>query len=207
MHENGHEELVARSVKLAAAAQSLKRHSGAAAPFSLAFLTDEDRAPQPHLIARALPRGAAVILRDYRHKDRTSLAAQLKSVCDACGLFLLVGADPDLGKKIGADGQHFPTWYDGPYDEMPGGITTASCHNAADLKSIAALGVHAVLLSPVFPSSSHPGTPSLGADKFLKLAATAPAPVIALGGVTENNAQQLTGPNIAGIAAIGAFLT
>lgn len=169
-------------------------------------MTDQNRAPQPHLIADVLPRGAAVILRDYRHKARAALATQLKSICATRGIFLLVGADPALAEDIGADGVHFPTWHEGPRNAPRGMIITASCHSAADLGDDQTAGVDAVLLSPAFATVSHPGAAALGGDGFRKLAAMSPRPVFALGGVNENNARQLSGANVAGIAAIGAFL-
>jgi thiamine-phosphate pyrophosphorylase len=206
LHEAKLEGFAARADKLAAAARSLKRQSGVTAPFGLAFLTDQKRAPQAQQIAGILPRGAAVILRDYRHKDRATLAAQLKSICAPRGVFLLIGADLALAEDIDADGVHFPSWYDGARNVPPRTIRTAACHSAADLNGVKAEDIDVVLLSPAFPTSSHLGAPALGADNFRKLAAISPKPVLALGGVTENNAGQLSGANVAGIAAIGAFL-
>lgn len=194
-----------RAATLAAAADALKRQSVRKAPFALAFLTDAARAPEPVLIARVLPRGSAVILRDYQMAKRAALAAQLKSVCEARGLFLLIGADPGLAERIGADGVHAPRWW-APRETPPDMLLTAACHDAASLARAAAIGATAALLSPVFATASHPGTDGLGADAFRALAANASLPVLALGGVDETNAHHLAGPNVAGLAAIGAFL-
>lgn len=206
LHEAKFEGFAARADKLAAAARSLKRQSGVTAPFSLAFLTDQKRAPQAQQIAAVLPRGAAVIFRDYQHTDRAKLAAQLKSICAARGVFLLIGADLALAKDIAADGVHFPSWYKGDRNVLPGAIKTTSCHSAADLNGVKVADIDIVLLSPALPTASHPGAPALGADKFRKLASKSPRPVLALGGINESNAEQLAGANVAGIAAIGAFL-
>ena len=65
-----HQGLRLRARKLAAAAAALKHQSGQTVPFSLAFLTDHTRIAQPEVIARVLPRGAAVILRDYELPQR-----------------------------------------------------------------------------------------------------------------------------------------
>ena len=136
---------------------------------------------------------------------RAALAAQLKSVCDARGLFLLIGADPGLAERIGADGVHAPRWW-APQQAPPGMLLTAACHDAASLARAAAMGVTAALLSPAFATQSHPEANGLGADAFRALAANALLPVLALGGVDETNAHRLAGRNVAGIAAIGAFL-
>lgn len=194
-----------RAAKLAAAAAALKRQSGANAPFHLAFLTDAARAPHPLLVARVLPEGSAVILRDYRMPGRAGLAAQLKSVCAARGVRLIVGADVGLARRIGADGVHVPRWFS-PAAALDGLIVTAAAHDGQELARGKALGADLALLSPAFPTGSHSGAGALGSAEFRALAQASPLPVLALGGVDETNAARLTGPNVAGLAAIGAFL-
>ncbi len=194
-----------RAAKLAAAANDLKRRSGVAAPFSLAFLTDVRRAPDPLLIARVLPEGAAVILRDYGLPWRAALAAQLKSVCAARGVKLIIGADPELAERIGADGIHCPRWFSPAEPVSEGMIVTVSAHDATELRRAAALNADLALLSPAFPTFSHKGAECLGYDAFRRLAAGSPVPVLALGGVDETNAGRLASLNVAGLAAISAF--
>lgn len=194
-----------RAAKLAAAAAWLKRQSQADAALSLAFLTDAHRAPHPLLIARRLPSGAAVILRDYNLPRRAGLAAQLKSVCAGRGVKLIIGADTDLAMRLGADGVHLPHWFS-PNKPIPKNmIVTASCHDEEDLARAKRAGADLALLSPAFATGSHPGGSWLGMARFNSLAAASPLPVLALGGVDETNARLLAGPNVAGIAAISAF--
>ncbi len=194
-----------RSAKLAAAAQSLNQASGVdGAAFCLAFLTDRARAPEPEIIIDALPPGAAVILRDYEAPDRTALAQKLKALCSARGILFLVGADLALAQAIGAEGVHFPSWAN--IRPAPGMIATAACHSARELEKAAGAGAQLAFLSPVFATQSHPGKKMLGAARFKSIARTSPLPVLALGGVDETNAGRLAGRNVAGLAAISAFL-
>lgn len=203
-----------RVTALAAAAEKLRQQSGAefgnSAPFSLAFLTDQARIPNPEIVARALPKGAAIILRDYRLPHRRALARRLKSICAARRLLLIIGADPDLAQAVGADGLHTPSWYR-PSSYRPKSaaprdmIMTAACHRAEDLEEAARFGADLAFLSPVFPTPSHPGEGHLGAQAFRALAAASPLPVLALGGVDGKNAETLAGPNVVGLGAIGAF--
>ena len=119
---------------------------------------------------------------------------------------LIVGADFALARKIGAEGVHLPRWFS-PSAPLPEDMTvTASAHNAAELFRASTLGAALALLSPAFATASHPGADSLGATRFRALAASSPLPVLALGGADETNAPLLAGPNVAGLAAIGAFL-
>ncbi len=197
------ESYLTRAAKLASAAAALKRQSGRPAPFSLAFLTDADRSANPELVARALPRGSAIIFRDYGAPGRETAARRLLSICRRRGVLLIIGADADLAVRIGAHGVHYPSWSRARPD--PGMIISAACHDAAELTRAGSAGADAALLSPVFPTRSHPGAPTLGPDRFKRLAAAARLPVIALGGVDETNAMRLAGRGVAGLAAVSAF--
>ena len=203
-----------RAAKLAAAANALKSKSGgasaSAAPFALAFMTDRARIPDPALVARALPKGAAVILRDYDMPEREALALQLAQICAARGVFLLIGADPDLARRVGAKGVHLPIWFrdrnEQPNPALTGLIVSASCHDEAELRAAGKMNANIALLSPAFPTASHAGAAALGPERFRRLAAGSPVPALALGGVNAANAARLAGPNVAGLAAIGAFI-
>ena len=208
-----HQGLRMRAAKLAGAANALKSKSGGGgekAPFSLAFMTDRARVADPALVARALPEGAAVILRDYDTPNRAALAAQLAQICAARGVMLLVGADPDLARLVGAKGLHMPSWFlkrnEDAANSLSGMIVSAACHCERELRAAASLNADIALLSPAFPTASHPDADALGPARLRRLAATAPLPVLALGGVNETNAALLTGPNVAGLAAISAFV-
>ena len=162
--------------------------------------------PNPEIVARNLPKGAAIILRDYRLPQRQALARRLKSICAARGLLLIIGADPDLAQAVEADGLHMPSWYRSKSAAPQDIIVTTACHRGEDLEEANRFGADVSFLSPVFPTPSHPGQDHLGAQTFRALAAASPLPVLALGGVDERNAEALAGPNIVGLGAIEAFL-
>lgn len=67
----------------------------------------------------------------------------------------------------------------------------ATAHSLAEIGAAVRAGAHAILLSPVFPTRSHPGAAVLGAVRFLLLARRSPLPVIALGGMTAARAARL----------------
>lgn len=194
-----------RARKLAAAAAALKRASGANPPFSLAFLTDEARIARPDLVVRALPAGAAVILRDYDAPNRAALARRLIAIARPRGVLVLIGADVALARRLKADGVHIPRWAAAP-DDRNGLIVSCAAHDEAELQRAVTTQADVALLSPAFPTMSPSNGVALGAAKFKALAAAASIPILALGGVDETNSHALAGPNIAGLAAIGAFL-
>jgi len=176
----------------------------------LVFLTDKARCANPLPVIEALPPGTAVVLRDYRAKDREKLATEIAGISRRNGLVFLVGADQALARKVGADGLHLPEWMlmgEGRtlrFDEN--WLITASVHNIQALRKAEALGVDAVFLSAVFETKSHPGKEGLGIYRLQKLASQTDLPFYPLGGITERNLKRLPKmPNMAGIAGISFF--
>lgn len=78
-------------------------------------------------------------------------------------------------------------------------ISIATAHNMKELAQANRIGADAVMLSPVFPTRSHPGGSILGRSRFRSLASHARMPVIALGGMTRESARQLSWPRWAAI--------
>lgn len=198
----------ARAATLAAAARRLNSEGGekaARAPFFLAFLTDP-RGPDPLLVASVLPRGTALVFRDYDSAGRAARARALSTLCAGRGVLFLVGAEAGLAADVGAAGVHLRSdQLRTPPATARGLVVTAACHDAGDLALAASVGADAAFLSPVFETQSHPGAKTLGADEFKRLAEAAALPVLALGGVDETGAALLAGANVAGFGAIGAF--
>lgn len=173
------------------------------------FLTDRARIRNPIAVAEHLPKGSGVILRDYGYDRRAELATALSDVCARRELVFLVAADADLARTVGADGVHFP---EGMVDQLrairkgaPDMMLTAAAHDGAALRRAHDAGADAALLSPVFPTASHPGAPFLGIDAFRALVLDSPLPVYALGGIDRHTVHQLAGLPIAGVAAIGSL--
>jgi 8-oxo-dGTP diphosphatase len=99
---------------------------------------------------------------------------------------LLINADIELSREIGADGVHLTGAQLAELSKRPAvDWCAASCHNAAELRRAEALGGDFALLSPVLATQSHPGAPHLGWENFAAIAAGSSIPVYALGGLTH----------------------
>lgn len=171
------------------------------AAFPLVLFTDERNADWEGA-ARALPLGSLVVVRGKTAAARAALAGRLNGIAP-----LLIAGDADLAARMRAAGLHLPQARIGEAMHWrarhPGWIITAAAHGPRAL--MRARQVDALFLSPVFPTASHPGAPSLSPVRAGLIAASAPVPVYALGGVTARNAALLP-PSFSGIAAIGALL-
>lgn len=73
-------------------------------------------------------------------------------------------------------------------------LRIATAHNMAEIAQANRMAADAVMLSPVFPTRSHPGGATLGPQRFLHLAQHARCPVIALGGMNAAKARRLHWP-------------
>jgi thiamine-phosphate diphosphorylase len=136
--------------------------------------------------------------RHYLHALRAATAAR--------GAWLLVNGRADLAREVGADGLHLPEGMARPPTDAWHGPLSVAAHDATGLDRAHRVGAAFVLLSPLFPTNSHPDADGLGPTAFARLAQASPAPVIALGGVTPANAPQARRAGAAGIACIEALL-
>lgn len=172
----------------------------------LYLLSDPARLPDPRAAAARLPAGAAVLARGLP----PGVLAGLAALARRRRLRLLVAGEGRLALRHGA-GLHLPDRRAStgllPFllarRQRPLLLTVAA-HGRAGLARARRLGADAVLLSPVFPTASHPGAPALGPLRWAVLAQAAGRPVVALGGVGAANAGRL--PRwTAGFAAISGL--
>ena len=134
--------------------------------------------------------------------ERLELAREIVRRARPHGARVLVNGTPELARAAGADGVHLDSGAlmkcaARPACEWVG----ASCHDAEELAHAADIADFA-MLSPVLPTESHPGEPTLGWETFSKLAALSPIPVYALGGVTAADLDVARGHGAHGIAML-----
>ncbi|HYN38551.1 MAG TPA: thiamine phosphate synthase, partial [Rhodospirillales bacterium] len=155
-------------------------------------MTDRRRLPDPLAALQRLPPGSAVIARETDAVRRAALVRLLRPLCRRRGLRLLVAADEGLSRTV--DGLHLPeaTVRHGPRRwrrfRRPAALVTAAAHAPAAIWRAAAQGVHAILLSPVFATASHPGAVPLGPIRLARMVRASPLPVYALGGIDTASA-------------------
>jgi 8-oxo-dGTP diphosphatase len=97
---------------------------------------------------------------------------------------VLINDDQELAQAVGAQGLHLSSSRLWQIDRRPDfDRVAASCHTAADLVRAAGLGLDFVVLGPVLPTASHPGSSGIGWAEFSRLVERSPLPVYALGGL------------------------
>jgi len=175
------------------------------------LLTDSVRMADPRDSIRALPAGSGVILRHYDAPDRAGLAREILAICRPKKIPLLVAGDAELAKTIGANGLHLPEKMlaDKPgywrKKLCPNTFLCVAAHSPKALSKAADASANFALLSPVFPTKSHPESKTIGIHRFASWTSKAQIPVYALGGVNHQNEVRILATGAVGWAAIGAF--
>lgn len=135
--------------------------------------------------------------------ELSELALRMLAMMKPHGAKLIVNADIELAREIVADGVQLTAMQVASLSERPDvPWCGASCHNAEELRRAEALGCDFALLSPVLPTKSHPGEPTLGWDKFAECVSGATIPVYALGGLTHDDMQTAWQHGAHGIALL-----
>lgn len=170
-----------------------------ALPPGLYALTDPGLLPERVLAERvaAAVRGGARIVQ-YRDKDADD-ATRLRrgrAVLDACraqGALCIVNDDVALAATLGADGVHLGRDDRDPAGARavigPGRLIGVSCYDRLDLAEAAvAAGADYVAFGSVWPSSTKPGAVRAPLTLLTEAARRLPVPVVAIGGITRDNA-------------------
>ncbi len=159
------------------------------------LFTDERQGDSLWAALDRLPRGAGVIFRHYRTRDRAALAARVRELCRRRGLLFVVAGPLRQARAWRADGAH---------GRFPGALT-APAHDVAELIAARRAGVALAFLSPLFATRSHPGARAFGPLRFALTARNRGIAVAALGGIDAADGGRLAMLPIAGWGAIDAW--
>ncbi len=164
-------------------------------------------------VACALRGGASVL--QYRNKTanaslKRQQAAALAALCHSHSATFIVNDDVALALEVDADGVHLGG-EDGDLAEArrrigPGKLLGASCYNRMELAVAAkAAGADHVAFGAAFASPTKPAAVHAPLDLYRRAAAEIGLPVIAIGGITMDNAPSLIAAGVDAIAVITAL--
>lgn len=164
-------------------------------------------------VRQALEGGARLV--QYRNKTgglklRRSQAGALLALCRKHGAPLIVNDDLELALAVGADGLHLGA-KDGSLEQArrrlgPGRLLGASCYNRIDLaREAVAAGADYVAFGSFFPSSVKPQAVVAPLELLREARQRLPVPVVAIGGITPENAPRLIAAGADACAVISAL--
>jgi thiamine-phosphate pyrophosphorylase len=147
--------------------------------------------------------------KDLPAAERRALLAELVTIGRGYGATIMAHDDIDAVIATGAGGVHLPAGGDpgAARKKLPHRLVGASAHSAAEVAALIASGADYVTISPIFLTDSKPGYgPALGLDGLARTVAVANGPVVALAGITPENAASCLKAGAAGIAVMGEIM-
>ena len=175
-------------------------------------MSDHKRMPDPAAVLDALPRDVAMIFRHYGDPDRAARAGEIVRRAHRLGIQVLVAGNPRLARHVGADGVHLPSHM--LHRRVlfriaamrPSWLITAAVHDQRELTRATGARVNAVMVSPVFPTTTRLQRQALGVIGLTRIVTAAPMPVFALGGLNTRVLPRLRSCGAVGFAGIGEFM-
>jgi thiamine-phosphate pyrophosphorylase len=180
----------------------------------LLVISDRAQARQPlEQIAEAAFAGGcrwfSLREKDLPPAERRKLLKALVALGRRFDAAVTVHEDIEAAKASGASGVHLPSGGNpqAARTRLPGALIGASAHSGSEAASLRRAGADYVTVSPIFLTASKPGYgPALGLDALAAIVAEATGPVIALGGITPDNAALCRGAGAGGIAVMGEVM-
>jgi thiamine-phosphate pyrophosphorylase len=147
--------------------------------------------------------------KDLPPDERRALLAALVAIGRRCGAVVTAHEDIDAVVAAGADGVHLPSGGspEAARARLPRALIGASAHSAEEASALLRARADYITLSPIFVTVSKPGYgPALGIDGLARIVAGAPGPVVALGGITAENAPLCLAAGAHGVAVMGEIM-
>lgn len=150
--------------------------------------------------------------RDLEARDLSKLVEKCMVEVEGTGSRILVNDRTDVAVTAAADGVHLRS------DSIdassvrslvpPGFVVGRSIHTAAEAVGVARQGsLDYLILGTIFPSPSKtPAHPLTSLDELRRASAGGSVPVLAIGGITLERAEEVVKAGAAGVAAIGLFI-
>jgi thiamine-phosphate pyrophosphorylase len=141
-------------------------------------------------VLRRLPRGSGFIFRHYHVEPsaRRKRFAELAKLARMRGHVVVLSGPARQARYWKASGAYGPPALLG---HGPATMRLATAHSLREIGMAHRARAQAILLSPTFPTRSHPDGKALGSVRFRLLAARSRVPVIALGGMSASRSRAL----------------
>jgi thiamine-phosphate pyrophosphorylase len=182
---------------------------------ALLLVTDRHQArlPLADVVRGALAAGCrwvSVREKDLSDDDQIALALTLLPIARRYGARLTLHGDAALAKACGGDGVHLPAGSDPAASRAllgPDKLIGVSLHTITEAEAIDASVVDYAIAGPAFETPSKPGYgPEIGHKGLAEIAAVAPVPVLAIGGLNATRAAEVLAAGPVGIAVMGSIM-
>lgn len=181
------------------------------------YITSRERAGGTErllqFVAKALAGGIDYLQvreKDLSGRELLALTRAVLALPNPTGARVLVNGRADVAWAADAHGVHLPGRSIAPCVLRPAGprgfVIAVSAHTIEEVRRAEMEGADFAVFSPIFaPLSKAAYGPPQGLERLREAARAVNIPVLALGGVTEDNAEQCIAAGAAGIAGISMF--
>jgi thiamine-phosphate pyrophosphorylase len=170
------------------------------------YVTDRRQGDVLSFAARAVRNGVDMIQvreKDLPAKDLFDLVHRIRNIAAGTKTRILVNDRLDVALASGVDGVHLPG--DGlppdrvrPFVKLLG----VSTHNIEEAMEAERAHADFIVFGPVFDS---PGKTAVGLEPLRNIVPSVRIPILAIGGITDSNAEEALKAGAAGIAGIRLF--
>ncbi len=173
-----------------------------------------DTEPIYKQVEKAILNGVTIV--QYREKNLQNEkylegALKIKEICKIHNVPFIINDSPQFAKEIDADGVHVGQ------NDMPvikareilgeNKIIGTSAHNIEEAEKAEQDGADYIGVGAVFGSNTKTNVSEMSPELVKKIASDVSIPVVAIGGINENNIELLKDTNISGVAVISAILS
>lgn len=154
-----------------------------------------------------LNKNVCIIYRNYNSKIDSKKILNFKNFCKKNKRKFLISNEIDIAFKLGLDGVYLPSFnkkiYLKNYQNFNNFIIIGSAHSFKEIRIKEQQKVKQIFLSPLFKTDKYESF--LGINKFNNFSRFTKKPLIALGGINNNNIKKLKLVKTNGFAAINYF--
>jgi thiamine-phosphate pyrophosphorylase len=146
-----------------------------------------------------------IIFRNYDQDINEKLILKIKNYCKKKGNKFLISNHIKLAVRLNLDGAYIPSFNKDrkhlAYSVKKKFIILGSAHNIYEMRTKELQSVNAIFLSSIFKKNKN----YLGINKFKLLSLLSKKPIVALGGISNNNLKKITLTKCYGFAGISFF--
>lgn len=167
------------------------------------------------IVEAALDGGVSMVQfrdkREYSDAERGEACSSLKELCHRRSVPLIVNDDPQLARRVAADGVHVGRGDPSPQISRamlgPSALVGVTVYGKPGEEQAAeAAGADYLGIGPFFPSITKPQEPEMPLHLLDAVVHRTRLPVFAIGGITAERAAQLAHHGVAGVAVVSAIM-
>ena len=177
------------------------------------YLVTDQGERLPERVREAIAGGVSVV--QFRHKgsdpgERLAIGSELRLVCRHAGVPFIVNDDLELARELDADGLHLGQEDGSPAEARrilgPQTIIGVSTHNLEEARLAEAAGADYIGFGAMYPTTSKEVQHRPGPAMLAAIRQEVRVPVVAIGGITRNNAAEVIDAGADAVAVISAIL-